>query len=135
MTRSVVLVVDDVPELRTITATLLEAAGFDIAEEESGEDALAYLHTIIPDLVLMDVTMPGIGGVEACRRMRANPRLRYVPVMFVTAVADPELVEIAKELGAEILKKPFDRHRLIDRARALTQDSAETALIERPKAC
>jgi CheY-like chemotaxis protein len=112
--REHVLVVDDVPDIRTIVAAHLDAAGYDVATQDSGEGLLAYVEIVVPDLILLDVAMPGIGGLEACRRLRGIPRYADVPVMFVTCSSD-EVEKEARKLRADILNKPFKIDELLRR--------------------
>src|SRR3954462_4194892 len=83
-----VLLVDDVPENLDLLIDTLRGAGHEIRVAESGERALKQLPHVNPDLVLLDVMLPGIDGFETCRRIKAEPRWRELPVLFVTALND-----------------------------------------------
>jgi len=130
MSREHVLVVDDLSDLRMIMAAHLDSAGYDVGEESSGEGLLAYVATIVPDLIVLDVVMPGIGGLEACRRMRAMPRLNEVRVLFVTCGTDEVMAE-ACALGADVLQKPFKREELLRRIDRLLGSNRTTEPIRR----
>ncbi len=105
--RRVVLVVDDEAITREVVTAMLELEDVEVHAASSGEDALALARDVRPDLVLLDVMMPGIDGFEVCRRLRAEtanaPR-----VVMLTAKADEESRAIAAEAGADAyLVKPF----------------------------
>jgi CheY-like chemotaxis protein len=105
-----VLYVDDEPDIREIVELALGLVeGLNVEICESGERALQRLPDITPDLVLLDVMMPGTDGPTTLRRMRADPRFANIPVVFVTAKAMPAEVARFRELGAvAVIAKPFD---------------------------
>ena len=83
-----ILVVDDTPQNVKLLHDLLVAKGYSVATAATGEEGLAKLETESPDLVLLDVMMPGLSGYDVCRRIRENPRTALLPVVLVTAL-DP----------------------------------------------
>ncbi|HET9448373.1 MAG TPA: response regulator [Steroidobacteraceae bacterium] len=105
-----VLYVDDEPDIREIVELSLGLVeGLRVEVCESGERALQRLPDITPDLVLLDVMMPGTDGPTTLQRMRADPRFARIPVIFVTAKAMPAEVARFRELGAvAVVAKPFD---------------------------
>jgi two-component system OmpR family response regulator len=105
-----VLYVDDEPDIREIAELSLGLVdGLQVSVCESGERALQRLPDITPDLVLLDVMMPGTDGPTTLQRMRADPRFAHIPVVFVTAKAMPAEVARFRELGAvAVIAKPFD---------------------------
>jgi CheY-like chemotaxis protein len=105
-----VLYVDDEPDIREIVQLSLGLVeDLDVHVCESGERALQRLPDITPDLVLLDVMMPGTDGPTTLQRMRADPRFAAIPVIFVTAKAMPAEVARFRELGAlAVIAKPFD---------------------------
>jgi two-component system, OmpR family, response regulator len=105
-----VLYVDDEPDIREIVQLALGLVeSLDVHVCESGERALRVLPDITPDLVLLDVMMPGTDGPTTLQRMRADPRFANIPVVFVTAKAMPAEVARFRELGAAaVIAKPFD---------------------------
>jgi CheY-like chemotaxis protein len=105
-----VLYVDDEPDIREIVELALGLVeGLNVELCESGERALQRLPDITPDLVLLDVMMPGTDGPMTLQRMRADPRFANIPVVFVTAKAMPAEVARFRALGAvAVIAKPFD---------------------------
>ncbi|MGD0913605.1 MAG: response regulator transcription factor [Terracidiphilus sp.] len=112
-----ILVVDDEPAIRRALRPPLVELGFQITEASRGEEALQSLRAAAPDVVLLDVNMPGIGGIETLRRMRsASPRL---PIIMLTVRDQEEDKVEALDLGADdYVTKPFSTRELIARVRA-----------------
>jgi CheY-like chemotaxis protein len=102
--------VDDEPDIREVVLMALGLAeNLDVHSCDSGEQALQLLPQIKPDLVLLDVMMPGTDGPSTLQRMRADPALAAIPVIFMTAKAMPQEVARFRELGAvAVIAKPFD---------------------------
>lgn len=114
-----VLVVDDEAPLRELIVVALGEAFF-CEEAEDGETALTLLGEAPPDLVFLDVMLPGLSGIDVLREMRADPALRDVAVVVVSAWQGPEDVEVALENGADrFLAKPFRVDELASVARDL----------------
>jgi DNA-binding response OmpR family regulator len=112
-----VLVVDDEPKLRRLVRQILEAAGFAVLEARDGQQAVETVAERRPDLVLLDVMMPRLDGMEACRRIRA---FSDVPVVMVTALTDEAALVRGLGLGAdEYLTKPFRPRALLAHVRAV----------------
>ena len=120
MTSQLVLVVDDSAQNLLVASRHLEAAGYRVLTASSGEHALELLATNHPDLIILDVLMPGMGGFETCRRIRATPRIASMPIMFLTALGDRDATAPALDAGGDdLLPKPFTRAELLLRVRAL----------------
>ena len=118
MGRAAVLVIEDEPRLRFIVERQLKEAGFDVVAEESGEAAMKTLETLTPDLVLVNILLSGIGGIEVCERIRANRKLANVPVIFFTAKTDDESRARCMAAGAnDYITKPWNRDDLLLRVR------------------
>jgi CheY-like chemotaxis protein len=105
-----VLYVDDEPDIREVVELSLGLiSNVQVVTCESGTRALGVLPNVRPDLVLLDVMMPDLDGPGTLKAMRANPALRHIPVVFMTAKAMPQEVAKFRELGAaSVIAKPFD---------------------------
>lgn len=115
-----VLVVDDDAESRKVLRKILEPSGYEVEEAADGQEALAQVARRIPDLVLLDITMPVMDGWAVCRKLKWDARTRLVPVVILTALDARADRLKGKELGAdEFLSKPFDISELITRVRVL----------------
>src|SRR5262245_57909371 len=102
-----VLIADDDPVFRTVLRGTLATAGFDVVEAVDGEDAFRQFRDQQPDLILLDVMMPGIDGFQVCQAVRAAPGGAQLPVLIMTALDDLGSIERAYEVGAtDFLEKP-----------------------------
>lgn len=116
-----VLYVEDEPDIRTVASLALHnIGGLAVETCGSGREALELAGRSRPDLILMDVMMPDLDGPATLSRLRENPATAAIPVVFMTAKAQPEEVEYFKGLGVvDVIGKPFDPLTLADRLRAL----------------
>jgi CheY-like chemotaxis protein len=128
-----VLVVEDDPETRHFYLGVLAASGFDTQEAHNGFQALAKAIETLPDLVLTDIAVPGLDGIELCRRLRADPRTRAVRVLAVTGYDDRQYPDRVLEAGADrVLLKPLDAGVLVSEVRRLvTREPAPLEPISR----
>jgi putative two-component system response regulator len=118
--RQTVLVVDDVAENCILLVDYLENLGCEVVTANSGAEAMAYVEKKAPDLVLLDVDMPGMSGLEVCRRIKSSPATSMVPVVIVTAYSAVDDRVAALEAGADdFLAKPVEQTELVARARSL----------------
>jgi two-component system cell cycle response regulator len=117
-----VLVVDDILSNVKLLEAKLTTEYFEVVTAYSGMEALAKMDESIPDIVLLDVMMPGMDGFEVCRRIKANPRTAHVPVVMVTALDQPADRVAGLEAGADdFLTKPVDDAALFARVRSLVR--------------
>jgi len=116
-----ILMVEDDPDIRAVAHLSLTAVGgFTVALCASGEEALAQAEAFAPDLLLLDVMMPGMDGPATLAALRAKPALAGVPALFMTAKVQPQEVAHYRDLGAaDVLPKPFDPMSLPGQLRAL----------------
>jgi two-component system OmpR family response regulator len=118
-----ILYVDDEPDLRLIVqATLTLSEGLTVHTGESGEQALELARELQPDLLLLDVMMPGLDGPMTLKQLRADAAIAHIPVMFVTAKAMPEELMELRALGASgVIAKPFDPNTIFGEVLSLWQ--------------
>lgn len=114
-----ILAVDDVPDNLFLVKLTLEQEGHRVVTTDNGAEALAIMEKSAPDLILLDVMMPGMDGYEVTRRIRQNPNLPYIPILLITAHEQSSVV-IGLDMGAdEFIRKPVQLDELQARVRAL----------------
>jgi two-component system cell cycle response regulator DivK len=113
-----ILVVEDHEENRRLLRDLLTSVGYELIEAVTGEEGLASAEAQVPDLILMDIQLPGIDGYETTRRLKADPALRHIPVIAVTSYALSGDDVKALEAGCDAyVTKPFDPAELLEKIR------------------
>ena len=114
-----ILIADDNEANRDILARRLEANGYELAMAADGEEALALARSKLPDLILLDVMMPKVDGLEVCRQLKADRGLPFIPIILVTARADTKDIVRGLEIGGdEYVTKPVDQAALVARVRS-----------------
>ena len=120
-----ILVVDDIADNVEILRMRLTSLGYEVVVAEDGEQALAKVRETLPDLILLDIMMPKIDGLEVVRRLKADARLPFIPVILVTAKASPKDVVAGLDAGGDdYLTKPIDHGALVARVRAMLRIKA-----------
>jgi adenylate cyclase len=120
-----ILVVDDIADNVEILRMRLTSLGYEVVVAEDGEQALARVRETLPDLILLDIMMPKIDGLEVVRRLKADARLPFIPVILVTAKASPQDVVAGLNAGGDdYLAKPIDHGALVARVRAMLRIKA-----------
>ncbi|MGB9750986.1 GAF domain-containing protein [Roseiflexus castenholzii] len=115
-----ILAVDDDASVRRMLQILLTNAGYRVSVASTGEEALAYLELVTPDLLLMDVSLPGLSGRHVMERIKSDPDRPFIPVILITGYGDPEAKVAALDAGADdFLVKPVDLTELLARVRAM----------------
>ncbi len=113
-----ILVVDDEADSRSLLTGILASEGYPVRTADSGRLALASVDAWLPELILLDIRMPGMDGFEVCRRLKAGDKSRCVPVIFITAASDVEERVTGLAAGAvDYISKPFQRGELLARVR------------------
>src|SRR5262245_40501213 len=119
-----VLIVEDEPDIRDLVVLHLRRDGYEVGTAASGEDALAQVRQAPPDLVVLDLMLPGMGGLEVCRRLRLDRATAALPIVMLTAKADEVDRVVGLELGADdYVVKPFSPKELLARVRAVLRRS------------
>jgi putative two-component system response regulator len=120
--RSTILIVDDEPFGRETLESILEPEGYILVMAENGYQAIEKARAIQPDVILLDVMMPGMNGFEVCRHIRSEKQLAEIPILFLTALDDRQSLLNGLEAGAdEFISKPFDRYELRARLLGITR--------------
>ena len=120
-----ILVVDDLAEIRDLLQVYLEDEGYQVLTAKDGQEALAAVAAHRPDLILLDIMMPGTDGYEVCRRLKTNEETAFIPIVMLTALQELEHRLQGIEMGAdEYLTKPFRRLELLTRVRSLLRVKA-----------
>ena len=114
--RKVILVVEDQADIRTLIRMTLELGDSEIHEADNGEAGWHMIKALRPDLILLDVMMPGsLDGYQVCQKVKTEPSLRHIPVILLTARGQRSDFEMGREAGADAyLTKPFSPLELID---------------------
>lgn len=106
--KSSLLIVDDEDSIRTVLRLILVRAGYDVAEAENGEEALFKVATEKPDLIILDVMMPEMDGIEVCQKLRSEPETAELPVIMLSAKTGSYYKNRSKDAGAtKYLTKPI----------------------------
>jgi signal transduction histidine kinase len=128
---SIVLIVDDDATARETLVAMLEGEDYELQLAKDGMQALQMLEQLRPDLILLDIMLPGMDGFEVCRRIRAASPLAEVPIIMLTALDDRDSLLKAIESGADdFLTKPADRRELTARVRTITRLNRYRMLME-----
>ena|SRR3989344_2789238 len=119
-----ILLVDDDKDLREIMTTKLKAANYEVYEAVDGEDGLAKVQELVPDLLILDINMPKLNGMEMFSKIKTNPDLSHLKVLFLTSYGEPQTEaawldkKFAKEIGAAgYIKKNDDLDKIISQVK------------------
>lgn len=127
-----ILVVEDEQAISDLLAYHLEREGYhQIVQATTGEEALAEVHKLRPDLILLDLMLPGITGLDVCRKLKENPDTADIPIIMLTAKSDESDIIVGLEMGAEdYVTKPFSMKILIVRIRSILRRAARSVTVQ-----
>jgi putative two-component system response regulator len=129
--KSRVLIVDDEFSGRQTLESVLEGEGYELEMAENGMEAIEKAKAGMPDVILLDVMMPGMTGFEVCQRIRSDPKVAEIPIIVLTALDDRESMLTALKSGADdFISKPFDRYELRARLLGITRLNRYRKLVE-----
>lgn len=131
MARQKILIVEDEPDIREILEYNLEREGFEVFSAPDGRVGLSEARRRVPDLVLLDLMLPGLDGLDVCRQLKDSPSTRGIPVVMVTAKGDEADVVLGLGLGADdYVTKPFSPKELVARIKAVMRRSRGTTEVD-----
>jgi CheY-like chemotaxis protein len=120
MTKRTILIIDDDPEFRCLLQEIVGSGGYSTLEAKDGSEGLSLAREAKPDMILLDIEMPGMNGYEVCKAVRADPAIGKTPVLLVTVHSKlPELVKGLKAGANDHLTKPFDPEEVLLRIRGV----------------
>jgi diguanylate cyclase (GGDEF)-like protein len=126
-----ILLIDDEVALLEVMKTNLEIEGYEVVTEMSGETGLVSAVVDQPDVVILDIMMPGVDGYEICQRLKTDPRTKYIPIIILTALDETKHVVKGFECGADdYLAKPFDNPELFARIKAVLHKAGKSLTID-----
>lgn len=121
-----ILIIEDYSDTRELLSTLLRSKGYSVIEAEDGLEGLLKATGMYPDLIIMDLSLPEMDGVEAARRIHSQQKLEHIPIFVISAYLMNDVKEDVRAAGAvEIFSKPFDTEELV---KAIQTTLAEPAL-------
>ena len=112
-----VLLVDDEEEIRTLLGSFLESQGYQVVLASDGNEALDLVETEDPQIIILDLKLPGLNGIEVCKRLKEQEKTRSIPVIIITGFGDNKLLSL--DVGADdFVNKPFDMADILIRVRS-----------------
>ncbi len=127
MSKQIILVVDDEQDLLDLIEYNLRQEGYDVLKAENGKDGIQMAKEHMPDLVLLDIMMPQMDGIEVCDRMREDSTLSHIPIIFLTARSDEKTEIEGLNKGADdFITKPISTTKLVSRIKAVLRRFEET---------
>lgn len=122
-----ILVVEDEPDILEMVRYNLDQAGLDVQTAEDAERALQSVQEVLPDLIILDLMLPGIDGLDMCRQLKQETRTRHIPILMLTARKEEVDRIVGLELGADdYVVKPFSPRELVLRAQAILRRSQDS---------
>jgi two-component system OmpR family response regulator len=122
-----VLVIDDEPEITEIVEAFLSDAGYVVTAENSPQHAIAKVLEFRPDVILLDIMMPGMDGYDVCQQVKARPEFAHVPIIFLTGKDRADDMGRSFKVGGDMfIKKPFSCERLLEIVNIVVMSTAKT---------
>ena len=122
-----ILIAEDERDIRDLITFTLRFAGYEVTATTDGEEAYETAQRILPDLILLDVRMPGMNGYDACKKIKANDKTQHIPVVFLSAKGQEAEVQTGIDAGAaEYIIKPFSPDQLTERVQAILENHEQT---------
>ena len=122
-----ILIAEDERDIRDLITFTLRFAGYEVTATTDGEEAYKTAQRILPDLILLDVRMPGMNGYDACKKIKANDKTQHIPVVFLSAKGQEAEVQTGIDAGAaEYIVKPFSPDQLTERVQAILENHKQT---------
>ncbi len=120
MKSEAILIIEDEPDIKDVIEYNLKKEGYRIFSSLDGEEGLKLINTEIPNLVLLDLMLPGLDGLEVCRRLKEKPETRGIPIIMVTAKGEESDIVLGLGIGADdYITKPFSPRELVSRVKAV----------------
>lgn len=117
--KQLILIVDDNPENRKVLLSFLINKGYEVGSSRDGYKAIEFVKNEKPDLILLDIMMPGMDGFEVCEKLKSNPETKHIPVIFLTSkTCTEDIVRGFKSGAVDYVSKPFNSEELIARVEA-----------------
>lgn len=118
ISNSLILIVDDNPNNLRLLGSILSIQGFRVALAANGQECLDFVEKQIPDLIFLDIMMPDINGFDVCVKLKANLKSAIVPVIFISALSNPQqIIKAFDSGGSDYVTKPFMKEEVVARAR------------------
>ena len=118
--KQTILIVDDEYSGRETLESILEGEGYNLAMAENGPQAIAQAKSILPDVILLDIMMPGMTGFEVCQRIRNDPQIAEIPIIMLTTTDDPREIERCYQLGCSVyITKPVMYEEFVEAVKRL----------------
>jgi DNA-binding response OmpR family regulator len=118
-----IMIVDDEEDVRVSVGQILEISGYEVIKAEDGKDCLNKLEHVTPNLVLLDIMMPGISGWDVAATMKENPKWNNIPIVFLTAKGDEMSIGMGGLASEDYIVKPFDVIELKERVEKILKNS------------
>ena len=117
-----ILIVEDSETIREMVAYRLTESGYDVETASDGKEGLRKIKEVKPDLVVLDIRMPGMDGFEVCEKAKADPAIKHIPILFLTTATQKADYEKGRECGADgYVTKPYEGTGLVDEVKRVLQ--------------